>query len=326
MHKNFSLILIWLAIFSFSTLANETYLQKTLINKEKILALQDKKWIHGAEDCNKNAQAPIDIFRYDDSSYILRQNKCLSYEAPFIYLIFGTEKVLVLDTGATKDEAKFPLYQKVKSLIEDRKNTLNDKSLDILVLHSHNHGDHYAGDSQFEGKPSVTLIKPAIESFELFTSHLESNRGELTLDLGNRKLIIITTPGHQEEAITIYDPHTQWLLTGDSFYPGYLYVKNWREYKQSISKLVSFSQTHEVSLLLGAHIEKGRSAGQFYPVGTIYQPFESPLGLKVNDLLELDSKLRASSEVREIKADNFVVLPMNVIQRTISNFARWIVN
>ncbi|MCH2236210.1 MAG: MBL fold metallo-hydrolase, partial [Crocinitomicaceae bacterium] len=53
-------------------------------------------------------------------------------------------------------------------------------------------------------------------------------------DLGNRKLSIIPTPGHQNQAIIIYDAHTKWLLTRDSFYPGQIYIKDWQDYKLSI--------------------------------------------------------------------------------------------
>ena len=57
---------------------------------------------------------------------------------------------------------------------------------------------------------------------------------------------------------------TKWLLTGDTFYPGYLYVKDWNEYKNSIARLVSFSNTHEIDAILGAHVEMKNKAGEYY--------------------------------------------------------------
>lgn len=313
-------------ILSFSVLANEPYLEKALTQNENTLALQNKKWIHGSEDCKENMDGPIDIFSYDDSSFILRQNKCLSYEAPFIYVLFGTEKVLVLDTGATEKADEFPIYKRILSLINNHQNRIKSKKLDVVVLHTHSHSDHSAGDLQFEGKPHVSLIKPNAKSLKQFIDGIKLTDGKVAINLGDRELIILQTPGHQEEAITIYDPKTKWLLTGDSFYPGYLYVKDWDAYKQSIAKLASFSVNHEVSLILGTHIEKTHRVGEFYPVGTIYQPEESPLALNVDDLLKLNVELKASHEPREIRTNNFVVLPMNALQKTLSNVVSWFTN
>jgi hypothetical protein len=32
--------------------------------------------------------------------YILRENGCVNYEKPFLYLFFGSQKALLIDTGA----------------------------------------------------------------------------------------------------------------------------------------------------------------------------------------------------------------------------------
>ena len=36
---------------------------------------------------------------------ILRQNMAIDYEAPFLYLLFGGDRALLLDTGATASAA-----------------------------------------------------------------------------------------------------------------------------------------------------------------------------------------------------------------------------
>ena len=215
-------------------------------------SLHQKKWIHGAADCKSNTDPAIEVFRYDQSSYVLRQNKCASYEAPFIYVLFGDEKVLVLDTGATESAVDFPLYKTVQSLIEQQSRQGGKTERELLVLHSHSHSDHYTGDSQFEGKPNVTVVAPNSSGIDQFFAFRNWPNEQAYVDLGGRKITIIPTPGHQEEAISIYDPQTKWLLTGDTFYPGYIYVKDWSDYKKSIARLVSFSNHHEVSLVLGA--------------------------------------------------------------------------
>ena len=71
-------------------------------------SLRDKQWIHGAEDCEVSEDPAIEVYRYDDASYILRQSKCLNFEAPFMFLLLGTKIALLLDSGATKSAIDFP--------------------------------------------------------------------------------------------------------------------------------------------------------------------------------------------------------------------------
>src|SRR5215813_12535403 len=79
-------------------------------------------WNHGSEDCAKNRDPAIEIFQADPDSYILRQNKCVHFEAPFIYVLIGEHTVFVQDTGATSDPGSFPLYETVQKLIARRTN------------------------------------------------------------------------------------------------------------------------------------------------------------------------------------------------------------
>jgi hypothetical protein len=51
----------------------------------------------------------------DVSTYVLRQNKCVTFEAPFIYVFFGKYKVLVVDTGANQSPELSPVYQTIES-------------------------------------------------------------------------------------------------------------------------------------------------------------------------------------------------------------------
>jgi len=40
-------------------------------------------------------------------------------EAPFIFLFIGDDKALLMDTGATKKQDIFPLYETVKEIINE---------------------------------------------------------------------------------------------------------------------------------------------------------------------------------------------------------------
>ncbi|MGK0224564.1 MAG: hydroxyacylglutathione hydrolase [Limisphaerales bacterium] len=313
------LFFVFTIFLSLEAEATEVVLASDSLESAK--TLRDKKWVHGSVDCDTNEDPAIEVFRYDQSSYILRQNKCLSFEAPFIYVLLGEQKALVLDTGATKSVIDFPLYDTVRSLISA------DPSVEreILVVHSHSHGDHYAGDSQFDGKPKVTVVEPTSSAVAEFFAFGERPNEEAYLELGGRKLVVVFTPGHQEEAISIYDPQTKWLLTGDSFYPGYIYIKNWDDYKRSIARLVSLSEARDVSAVLGAHIEMTGDAGEYYSIGTIYQPNEASLVLSPASLASLNAALAKSDKKKKIVMDDFIVAPMNAFQKAISNIARQII-
>lgn len=282
----------------------------------------DQKWIHGSADCKTNDDPAIEVLRFDQISYILRQNKCLSYEAPFMYLLFGTAKTLLLDTGATKSAEDFPLYETVQTLLAEFGDAENRE---LVVVHSHHHTDHYAGDGQFVGMPNVQMVEPNGAAMREFFGFDEWPSRTAHLDLGNRLLTILPTPGHQEDAICLYDPQTKWLMVGDTIYPGYVLVKDWNEYTQSIARLAEFVQNHEVSAVLGAHIEMTSTPGETYRIGTKYQPDEAPLALAPEHIIALHAALQDLDAPTELIFDDFIVAPMGIIQKTISNVIGWFV-
>jgi hydroxyacylglutathione hydrolase len=282
--------------------------------------LADKDWNHGSNDCARNEDPALEVYRFDADSYILRQNKCVDFEAPFIYVLFGQHTVLVLDTGATADPTQFPLHETVKDLIGQR----NQQEIRILVAHSHSHGDHRAADPQFRGKPGVTLVEADAKAVREYFGFSSWPHGSASVDLGGRLLEVVPAPGHQDEGIAVYDSRTGWLLTGDNLYPGRLYVRNWNEFRSSISRLVKFAQARRVSSVLGAHIEMS-SSGKLFEAGSTFQPNEASLALTSEDLSRLDQVLRdAGNEPKEIVTSRFVVVPIGAFQRVLSDALGWI--
>ena len=267
-------------------------------------------WNHGSADCNASSDPPLQIFRFDADTYILRQNKCIHYEAPFLYLLFGSDRVLLEDTGATSSAASFPVRDTVQSIIAGWASEHGKSAPALIVTHSHGHGDHTAGDGQFTGQPGTTVVPatvPALQSFFAIASWPEQIT---SYDLGGRILDILAIPGHQDAHIAIHDRKTGILLTGDTLYPGRLYVRDFPAYRASIARLVDFTATRPVRYVLGTHIEMTRSKGVDYPVGTTFQPDEHPLELTRDHLVELDSALRAmSTPVRQIH-DSFIIDPV----------------
>ncbi|WNC68655.1 MBL fold metallo-hydrolase [Thalassotalea nanhaiensis] len=290
--------------------------QSTTAAEKSTLAKQN--WIHGSPDCDENKDSTVDVYQHDLNSYIIRQNKCLTFEAPFIYVLVGENSILVLDTGALEDE-KFSIYEVIK-------NTLGKELVDkrkILVAHSHGHSDHYQGDDHFKGHANVTLIQPSKKSVVEFFGFEHWPNDKQTIDLGNRQITVIPTPGHQEQAITIYDHQTKWLMTGDTLYPGYIYVKEWDVFRESIARLATFANNNEISAIVGTHIESKNTPDSYYSVGTTYQPNEAKLDLSVQQLQLLNAKLKDTDEPQDIKFDNFIIKPLNLFQRMLSNVAGW---
>jgi len=277
---------------------------------EETADLNDQNWIHGSENCEDNMDPPIQVVQYNSHTWILRQNKCTNYEAPFMYLFFGNDKALLMDTGATEEDDIFPLYETVKEIINDWSE--KNGEVELIVAHTHKHGDHYAGDGQFKGKPNTTVIGHEVEHVQDFFKIKNWPQEIVDYDLGNRMMKIIPIPGHQESSIAVYDTSTKILLTGDTFYPGRLYIKDWNAFRVSIERLVKFTDSNEVSTLLGNHIEMTQTAGVDYPMGTNYQPKEHQLPLSVLTLKELSSALTNLGDTPTIEVHNsFIIFPVN---------------
>ena len=48
------------------------------------------------------------------------------------------------------------------------------------------------------------------------------------------------------------------LLTGDTLYPGRLYVRDWAAFAATVGRLLAFAEDYPVRHLLGGHIEMTR--------------------------------------------------------------------
>ncbi len=279
-------------------------------SSEETVDLIVQNWIHGSENCEDNTDPPIQVVKYNSNTWILRQNKCTNYEAPFMFLFFGENKVLLFDTGATKDDETFPLYKTVNQIINDWSE--KNGEVELIVAHTHKHGDHYAADGQFVGKPNTTVIGLEVEDLKNFYNISSWPEEIVNFELGNRLMKIIPIPGHQASSIAVYDTSTKILLTGDTFYPGRLYVKDWNAFKMSIERLVKFTDNYEISTILGNHIEMTQTPGVDYPMGNIYQPNESQLPLSVLELKELSSALKKLGDkpTKEVH-DSFIIYPVD---------------
>ena len=86
--------------------------------------------------------------------------------------------------------------------------------------------------------------------------------------------------------------------------------------------MAEFVKTHEVSAVLGAHIEMTSTAGETYPIGATYQPDEAPLALAPENIAALHAALDQLDGPGQIRFDDFIVAPMGAVQKAVSNVVR----
>ncbi len=263
------------------------------------------RWITGGPACGN--EPVIQVHQYNEDFYILRQSLCTNFEAPFMYLLFGEEKVLLQDTGA----GGIPIAQTVYAVIDEWLLENDRDSIELIVSHSHGHGDHIAGNSQFVNQPFTTMTGTSQSAVANFFNVNNWPNQIVEYDLGGRIIDVIPIPGHQAAHIALYDRQTGILFTGDSLYPGRLYISNFSQFVQSIGRLVDFTLNNPVCWVLGTHIEMTSTPGQDFPFGATYHPDERELELTVEHLYELQAELLAMNGVPQYTVlDDFIIFPL----------------
>jgi hydroxyacylglutathione hydrolase len=247
----------------------------------------DVRWIHGAPASRPADDPPIQVHWYDPHTVILRQSKSVDYEAPFLYLLFGNDRALLLDTGATEDPASFPLRATVDGLLAQWLAEHPRDGYALVVAHTHGHGDHVAGDPQFAGRPDTTVVARELDAVQRYFGFTGWPDQILPFDLGGRVLDVTGSPGHHRAAITIYDRWTGFLLTGDTVYPGRLYAFDFPQFLASLDRMVALAESRPVTHVLGCHIEMTTHPGRDYPLGALYQPHEPALEMTVAQLRDV---------------------------------------
>jgi hydroxyacylglutathione hydrolase len=251
------------------------------------------------------AHPEFQVHEYNEDSYILRESGCSNYEKPFLYLLFGRDKALLLDTGAGKTD----LAHVVKRVVDSWSSRNKREAVPLVVVHTHAHGDHIAGDEQLRLLPQTTVIAPNLGAVQAFFGISKWPDESVTFDLGNRVLDVIPIPGHEATSIAIYDRQTGILFTGDTLYPGRLYVSDAPAFVASVRRLVEFTNGKIVAHILGNHIEQTRTPYLDYPVRTVYQPEEHELAQGRAQLLELDDALAKMNG--------------NIVRRAMRDFTIW---
>ena len=175
------------------------------------------------------------IEKIDNDTYAISEYR--HWEETHCYLLCGTESALLIDTGLG--------ISNIKSVIDHL------TTLPVLIITTHAHWDHIGGHKYFENiavfeserkwlseefpiplqvvKHNL-VCKPCnfpddfdIERYQIFQGNPKSIlHNEDSINLGNRQLQIIHTPGHSPGHCCIYEAERKHLYSGDLIYMGCL--------------------------------------------------------------------------------------------------------
>src|SRR5947207_15392232 len=145
-----------------------------------------------------------------------------------------------------------PLAQTILSLLPLK----NGVRLPLLIVHTHRHRDHYAGDIQFASAPDVQIVAPGLAAVRAFFQFDYWPEGVAHLDVGDRMVDVITTPGHEAAHIAFYDERTALLLSGDLLLPGRLTLEDTGAEKKSVARVIEFLAAPPLRRNHGGHTER----------------------------------------------------------------------
>jgi len=211
----------------------------------------------------------FEIYRVRPGIFAIYEPK--QFEEVISYLILGDKRALLFDTGLG--------IGRISAVVARL------TPLSVTVINSHTHFDHVGGNAEFHdiwnrnlrytrrnmrGQTNVysrdTLaperlcgpLPPGVNAKSytirpwLSTRWLRDNE---RVDLGGRVIEVLFTPGHTPDSLSLFDRANGLLFTGDTFYPGpiYLFVPetNFAAYSRSVTRLSALAP--HVKLLLPAH-------------------------------------------------------------------------
>ena len=117
------------------------------------------------------------------------------------------------------------------------------------------------------------------------------------------------TPGLNDSAITIYDPWSDLLFTGNTFYPGRLVIRDFDAYRGSLQRLVQLAQEVPISHIFGGRIEMTSRPGLDHRLRSNYRPGEHSLQLEpglLETALQTVNLINGQTDIRIL--DDFILM------------------
>src|SRR5580692_2856547 len=119
-------------------------------------------WSTGGPKCMEMPE--WQVHEYNPDLYFLRQSGCTDYEKPFVFLFFGAGRALLLDTGSRRGNIAPQIQLTVHRWLVRN----NRASIPLVVVHTHSHSDHVAGDAELQAinDPAmpVTFVPAELEA------------------------------------------------------------------------------------------------------------------------------------------------------------------
>lgn len=208
--------------------------------------IQPQKWweklprpVYSSLERIKIGQGWYEVYKLTEDTFAIYEP--YQFEEAISYLVIGKDEGILIDTGTG--------IGNLKKLVQE----LTD--LSVSVVNTHTHWDHIGDNHQFDAiacfdhpecidkllkgvgnarlQASITdgsIWKPLPEELDPTSwkiPPIKPNRlladGEI-IDLGDRALEVIYTPGHSPGSICLLDRKNRLLFTGDTFFPGPLYA------------------------------------------------------------------------------------------------------
>ena len=278
------------------------------------------RWLYGSNVAALNRDPRIQAVQYNEDTFILRQNVCVHWEAPFTYLLFGNRGALLIDTGATAEAAYYPLRETVDRIIARWARIRRKPRVPLTVVMTS--GEDIAqnqGLGQFADRPDTTVVPRPLDLMKRFYKLSDSwPSGAGQIDLGNRIVEVIPTPGAHKDGVTFYDPYNDFLHTGDLLFPGKINISNDKDYVASLERLKQWIGTHPVKWLMGGHIEMQFVPGKAYPRFATYKPYERLLQMEpalIDDALASAREV-AGKQLMLVRPDFILLNGVSPDQRT----------
>jgi hydroxyacylglutathione hydrolase len=194
----------------------------------------------------------------DEKTYAIGEPRY--YQQNYNYLLLGEKQAVVFDAGTGQRD--------IRSVVA------SITQLPVTFIPSHLHYDHIGNEVIFQRTALIDLphLRKRVQEGVLqlaWYEHLGEVEGyaapDLTIsrwlepggsiDLGGRQLTVLYTPGHTDDSISLFDPVSNYLFSGDFIYPGPLYAflpnSNLGDYLQGSITLEAIAGEH--LRIFGAH-------------------------------------------------------------------------
>ncbi len=179
------------------------------------------------------------VYRMEDGVFALYEP--FNFQEVISWLIVGRSRALLFDTGMG--------MSRISTVVREL------TRLPVTVVNSHSHYDHVGGNAEFtdirsletdfttdnadgiphadvaiEVRPDALCARELRVPFDTASYAIRPFRATSTvrdgtvIDLGGRRLEVVAIPGHTPDAIALLDRARGHLWTGDTFYPGPIWL------------------------------------------------------------------------------------------------------